>query len=416
MISVDGVNPAGAGPVYFSQISFRPGLPLQTTLFRMCEIAARSLRGRWRPGSSWRVGVTLLYDPAMHGVASAPDVRGVSTRSRACLLIEQEKTSCVFSPRMSPDQLVASVLEGMELMNPAGAGLFSMEAASTETELRYRSVPSAQNNPSPRAAAVAGRFYPADPAQLAAMVDDLLARTERRPERWPAVMVPHAGLRFSGRLAAETFNRVQFPELVIVIGPKHTREGVDWSVSPHAAWSIPGSSIPSDPAVAKDLAAAIPGLKRDAAAHRQEHAIEVELPFLAKLAPASRVVGVAIGGGTWERCVEFATGLATVIRGLPAPPLLVISSDMNHFAGDAENRRLDEIALQAMTELDPAKLLETVQEHNISMCGVLPAVIVMEALRQLGGLQTVERVNYATSAEASGDTSRVVGYAGVLLR
>ena len=89
---------------------------------------------------------------------------------------------------------------------------------------------------------------------------------------------------------------------------------------------------------------------------------------------------------------------------------------MNHFATDRENRRLDEIALQAMERLDPAHLLATVTEHNISMCGVLPAVIVMETLRQLGGLRDSERVGYATSADVSGDTSRVVGYAGMLLK
>jgi len=76
---------------------------------------------------------------------------------------------------------------------------------------------------------------------------------------------------------------------------------------------------------------------------------------------------------------------------------------------------LDAIALEAMERLDPAHLLATVAEHNISMCGVLPAVIVMETLRRLGGLPKAERVSYATSAEVSGDMSRVVGYAGMLI-
>jgi AmmeMemoRadiSam system protein B len=88
---------------------------------------------------------------------------------------------------------------------------------------------------------------------------------------------------------------------------------------------------------------------------------------------------------------------------------------MNHFASDTENRRLDEMALAAMETLDPEELYGTVMANHISMCGVLPAVIVMEALRQLGKLQKVERVAYATSADVSGETSRVVGYAGVLL-
>src|SRR5205823_6322698 len=84
---------------------------------------------------------------------------------------------------------------------------------------------------------------------------------------------------------------------------------------------------------------------------------------------ATLVVGLAIGGGDWEHCQQFAHGLAEVIRQLPEPPLLLISSDMNHFATDRENRLLDEIALAAMEQLEPAKLLATVSDHNISMCG-----------------------------------------------
>jgi AmmeMemoRadiSam system protein B len=88
---------------------------------------------------------------------------------------------------------------------------------------------------------------------------------------------------------------------------------------------------------------------------------------------------------------------------------------MNHFANDQDTRRLDETALRAMERLDPAHLLETVTGYDISMCGVIPAVIVMETLRQLGGLTAMDRVGYATSADVNGDTGRVVGYAGVLL-
>jgi AmmeMemoRadiSam system protein B len=119
--------------------------------------------------------------------------------------------------------------------------------------------------------------------------------------------------------------------------------------------------------------------------------------------------------GNWDLCQRFADALAQVIRRLPTRPLLLISSDMNHFATDRENRLLDEIALRAMERLDPAHLLATVTEHDISMCGVLPAVIVMETLRLLGGLRTSDRVSYATSADVTGDPSRVVGYAGMLL-
>ena len=88
---------------------------------------------------------------------------------------------------------------------------------------------------------------------------------------------------------------------------------------------------------------------------------------------------------------------------------------MNHFASDAENRRLDQIALAAMESLDIERFYDTVRSQHISMCGLLPAVIVMETLLALGQLKRFERVAYATSAEVSGDTGRVVGYAGALL-
>jgi AmmeMemoRadiSam system protein B len=106
--------------------------------------------------------------------------------------------------------------------------------------------------------------------------------------------------------------------------------------------------------------------------------------------------------------------LAEVLRRRADKPLLVISSDLNHYASDVENRRLDAIALAALERLDPSGVYGTIAQHKISMCGLLPAVVVLETLRQMGTLRTSQRVAYATSAEVSGDASRVVGYAGML--
>ncbi|MDF1742820.1 MAG: AmmeMemoRadiSam system protein B, partial [Gimesia sp.] len=236
-----------------------------------------------------------------------------------------------------------------------------------------------------------------------------------KPERWAAAMVPHAGWMYSGKIAADVLKRIEFPSNIIVIGPKHTREGVDWAVAPHHTWALPNGNLESNVDLAQKLAETIPGLELDAAAHRSEHAIEVELPMIQRLAPQARVVGIAIGGGNLKRCEAFAEGLARVIQELDEPPLLLVSSDMNHFATDAENRRLDELALEKMDALDPESLFEIVREQHISMCGVLPAVIVMKTLQKMGKLSRVERVCYATSGDITGDRSRVVGYAGLLM-
>jgi AmmeMemoRadiSam system protein B len=245
------------------------------------------------------------------------------------------------------------------------------------------------------------------------LVDELLAGPAVKKRRCPAIMVPHAGLKYSGKVAADVLRRVEVPSTVIIIGPKHTPHGVDWAVAPHAAWSIPGTTIAGNPQLARDLVAAIPGLELDAAAHAREHAIEVELPLLARLAPQTKVVGIAIGRGDLADCRRFAAGLAKVLRSQKEQPLLIISSDMNHFASDAENRRLDEMALSCIDRLDAEALLATCRKHQISMCGVLPAVMVLETLRELGQPRRTERIGYATSGDVSGDTSRVVGYAGV---
>src|SRR5205823_3187291 len=188
---------------------------------------------------------------------------------------------------------------------------------------------------------------PSDPDALARMVDAMLAGG-KPAELWPAALVPHAGLRFSGRLAAAVLRRLRIPRTVIVLGPKHTALGMEWAVAPHQAWSLPGATLASDPELARELAQAIPGLALDALAHQQEHAVEVELPFLARLAPQAKVVGIAIGHGDLRSCLGFAEGLAAVLRRREDRPLLLISSDMNHFATDAETRLLDDMALRAL--------------------------------------------------------------------
>jgi AmmeMemoRadiSam system protein B len=167
--------------------------------------------------------------------------------------------------------------------------------------------------------------------------------------------------------------------------------------------------------LARQLCEAIPGLEMDAAAHQREHAIEVELPLLARLSPETKVVGIALAPGDLASARRFAEGLAKLLRDRADRPLLLVSSDMNHFAPDAATRRLDELALTALESGDPAQLHDTVATNQISMCGVFPAVIALETLRLLGQGGKSERVAYATTADVTGDRSRVVGYAGVLM-
>lgn len=403
--------------LHVAQLSLRPGLPLQTTAFQLCEGLARALPPAVvARRENLELNLAVLQDSAMHGTVTDPDLRGVDTARRAILVMDRGRSAWAVDPAQSAEQLFRIAVEDCKVSHPENASVVSLAAQTVHTPLRISTAPRAVTGPRIRPPAVAGTFYPAQTGALQNMLDELLDPAPPPPEQWPAIMVPHAGLRYSGKLAATVFQQVQIPGTVLILSPKHTRLGVEWAVAPHEIWQIPGADVPSDHGLAEQLAAAIPGLELDSAAHQQEHGIELELPWIARLAPGTKVVGIAIGGGSLESCRQFATGLARLLRTLPQQPLLVISSDMNHFATDSENRRLDEIALRAMESLRPEELFDVVTRHNISMCGLLPAVIVMETLRQLGRLKTCRRVGYATSADVTGDTDRVVGYAGMLLK
>ncbi|MCI0684570.1 MAG: AmmeMemoRadiSam system protein B [Gemmataceae bacterium] len=397
-----------------SKIDLHRGMALQASLFETTRRLGELLAGRDIAADDLRrLGLTILYDPALQGSVHDPDLRGVDARRRALLIMERGRTSLLFDAQEEPERTLRAAAAELPVKDPASAAVFSLAADTSEPRVAHVYRPRASFGADVRPAAMADRFYPADPQALFALVDVSLGPEQPR-SAWPAAMVPHAGLRFSGKVAGAVFRRLIIPGTVIVIGPKHTPYGMDWTVAPCRHWDIPGARLAADPELARRLADAIPGLTLDATAHAQEHAIEVELPFLARLAPKTKVVGIALGAAGYDECREFAEGLASVLRTLPEAPLLLISSDMNHFASDAATRLLDDEALGCLDRLDPEGLYETCRRKHISMCGVIPAAIVLETLRRLDRLHDAERVAYATSADTTGDPSRVVGYAGMV--
>ncbi len=293
------------------------------------------------------------------------------------------------------------------------------------TALRFDAREAPQNH-AVRKPAQAGRFYPAQAEAMQQEVDKYLAMgdaaanaagVEKEPFR--AVMLPHAGWRFCGETLGKTLARVRVPQTVIVIGPKHTPHGAVMSVAPHQQWQIPGAAVPIATDLAQRLVELAPGIQAEPDAHQHEHGCEVLLPFLQRVQPGLRVLPVVMGQTTYEDTQAVAQALATLIEEAQSrgeePPLLVISSDMNHFAPEMEGSRLDRMAIDAMLSGDPVRLYETCQRHQISMCGVLPAVAVMQTLAADSQAMKIKLIHYSNSAKASGDASRVVGYAGVTI-
>ena len=414
--SVNGISmtvtlPGGGNQLNVARMSLKELMPLQSTAFSLCEELAASLRRRGFLNGNFELDLAVASDVAMHGTVDQPLIEGVDPANRGFLINERQKTAWVFDREKSADEVLADTVQACQVTEPAYGMVYSLTFQTTGSRVTYSAVPKPSRGPSDRPPAVAGRFYPGDPAAMNQMLDEMLAG-DATPTPCKAVMVPHAGWQFSGKLAADVLKRVRIPKRIIAIGPKHTPNGTDWAVAPHHNWLLPEKNVASDYALAMKLAERIDGLEPDANAHQAEHGIEVELPIIARLAPETQVVGITVGGGNLERCEKFAEQLADVIRELDEPPLLLISSDMNHYANDEETRRLDTLALADLDRLDEDALFKTCRSHHISMCGMIAAVIILKTLKKLGSVHQSRQVGYATSAERTGDKSRVVGYAG----
>src|SRR6266404_943174 len=261
-----------------------------------------------------------------------------------------------------------------------------------------------------REPAVAGRFYPANPETLR---QDVISYLSPQTKRVPAIacLAPHAGYMYSGQVAGAVFSKVEIPSRCVVLCPNHTGQGHPLAIMKEGGWRTPLGTLPIDSDLVAALLAAFPALTVDSAAHRSEHAIEVELPFLQVLRPDVKFVPIAIGTGQLLILEHLAVALARVIQASAEPVLMIASSDMNHYEDDATTRVKDKKAIDKILALDPAGLYETIMNESISMCGFGPTVSMLTAAKQLGA-KKAELVQYATSGDVSGDREMVVGYAG----
>jgi AmmeMemoRadiSam system protein B len=265
-----------------------------------------------------------------------------------------------------------------------------------------------------REPAMAGRFYPANPETLR---QDVISFLSPKSERVPAMgcLVPHAGYVYSGQVAGAVFSKVEIPSRCIVLCPNHTGQGHPLAIMKEGGWRTPLGTLPVDSDLAEALLLAFPALTEDSTAHRSEHAIEVELPFLQVLRPDLKFVPIAIGTGQLLILEHLGVALARVIEASAVPVLMIASSDMNHYEDDATTRVKDSKAIDKIVALDTSGLYEAIMNESISMCGFGPTVAMLTAAKQLGA-KKAELVLYATSGDVSGDREMVVGYAGMIVQ
>ena len=263
-----------------------------------------------------------------------------------------------------------------------------------------------------RQPAVAGSFYPGAMEPLLREVDSYLTASKDLVEA-KMVVVPHAGYVYSGPTAGATLAMVNVPKRVILLGPKHRRSGARGAVPAANEWNFPLGNVPVDRELA-NLIIDHTDLESDDLAHRHEHSLEVLVPFLWRRNPDLALTPVALGLHDLDELKAMGEGIARVISGLNEPVLIAASTDMSHQIPIDEAKRMDQMAIDKILALDPEGLYDTVFANNISMCGVIPTTAALFAANAYGASKA-KLVKYTTSADATGDTSSVVGYAGIIV-
>ncbi len=264
-----------------------------------------------------------------------------------------------------------------------------------------------------RPPAVAGRFYPDNPRQLSADIRSYAEATETKLDALGCV-VPHAGYMFSGHVAGAVYSRLQLNRRYIILCPNHTGMGKPLAIMTRGAWETPLGNVEIDRDLADKLKQCFPQLMEDVAAHSAEHALEVQLPFLQVLVGDFTFVPITVGTGQFDILEALGEAIARVIGDEDAWPLIVSSSDMNHYETDEITRVKDRKAIDKIIALDPRGLFDVVHTAEISMCGYAPTVAMLTAVKRLGAREA-HLVKYATSGDISGDRDLVVGYAGIAI-
>lgn len=264
-----------------------------------------------------------------------------------------------------------------------------------------------------RRPAVAGSFYDGDATQLTHDVREHLGEPDAAGPAFGAI-APHAGFIYSGPVAGAVYARIEVPATAVILCPNHTGHGAPAAVEPSDAWRTPLGDVPVDKGLASRLMELAPSLSEDSSAHAREHSLEVQLPFLQVRRPDVAIVAVCLGAPDLALCREVGHALAALVAETENPPLLIASSDMNHYESRAVGRAKDDRALARIEALDPEGLFRTVLAENITMCGFLPSTALLFAARE-AGVSSARVVARRDSGDQTGDSSSVVGYAGVII-
>jgi len=264
-----------------------------------------------------------------------------------------------------------------------------------------------------RKAVVSGQFYPQEKKQLVGIIEKYATPPSTKIDAL-GIILPHAGYRYSGKVAVTTAAAVLPKKRIVMLGPNHTGLGRQCGLWEKGSWITPLGAIPIDDELAAAILEEGDCIQPDHLCHESEHSLEVELPILHYFFSDFRFVPIACKMTDVATYREAALQILRGIRKIKDEILFVASTDLTHYEPEASARRKDRFAIDAIVNLDAEALLKHIRNENISMCGAAPVAIFLFCLKQCGATKAQVAL-YQTSAEASGDASSVVGYVGMIV-
>ncbi|HDS44613.1 MAG TPA: MEMO1 family protein [Methanomicrobia archaeon] len=264
-----------------------------------------------------------------------------------------------------------------------------------------------------RKSVVAGSWYEGDADRLNRQLQGFFADLPRAlHDQVLGAVVPHAGYLYSGRVAASVYARLPPADTYVLLGTNHQAIGSLIAVSAEP-WETPLGVVAPDAAFIEALPRRL--IAVDETAHRYEHSIELQLPFLQFCFGRSfRIVPISIGLGDEETVREIGDDLASTIAAYDKRVMIIASSDFTHYEPEKIARDKDGYVIEAITELDVPKFFKRVYERNVTACGIAPIGAMLQAVRRLGATSGIVTA-YMTSGDITGERSSVVGYGGIIL-
>lgn len=267
-----------------------------------------------------------------------------------------------------------------------------------------------------RPPAVAGAFYPADPAKLREVVDGFISAPPKVETKGQliALIVPHAGYAFSGAVAGMGFRQVEGTDIttVILAGPSHKFAFRGASVYTGDSYATPLGDEWVDTRLAESFLDPKNGVVAEPRAHEKEHSLEVEIPFLQRALPDARVVPIVVGSPEGPMMDSLSAAIARRIESDSGKTIMVVSTDWSHYHDYDTAVKMDSLGIETVKDLSSFELMARSRMGRIELCGIYPAMLAMDVANRLGA-DSVRVFGYANSGDVTGERSSVVGYAAI---